>query len=213
MALAASMGLEDVACTKLPRRGFSGWSMGHQEVVHSAVGGITTKKEMIVRLRKGSDAVLGAALPFIVGRDASRLLSSPRRKALGDIERHHRRGRSFHWSVEILERPATPSFMGEFHGGVSWGSFMGEFHGGGLLSGVLDRSVQVVTPTVFAKKGYWGIRILSRLELLFARDLDRPSVLVGPVCTKDVRLDSYCSKAFCSVKFFSPINRMSYIST
>jgi hypothetical protein len=42
------------------------------------------------------------------------------------------------------------------------------------------------------------------------RLLDRPSVLVGPVRTKDVRLDFYCSQAFCSVEFLSPIDRMSY---
>jgi hypothetical protein len=43
--------------------------------------------------------------------------------------------------------------------------------------------------------------------------LDRPSVLVGPVRTKDVQLDFYCSQGLCSVEFFSPIDRMSYIST
>jgi hypothetical protein len=122
MALVASMALEDVICTKLPWRGFSGWLMGCWTVVHSAVGGIMTTPEMIAPLRKGSDVVVGAALPFIVSRDASPVLSTTegtRRYRKAPLERT-----IFPLECRNLGTPGHP-----------------KFHGGGLLPAVLDRSV------------------------------------------------------------------------
>jgi hypothetical protein len=52
-----------------------------------------------------------------------------------------------------------------------------EYHGGGLLPGVLDKSVQIVTPTLFAKPGYWGLRGLSSKEVLLAKDLSEMDAL------------------------------------
>jgi hypothetical protein len=46
-----------------------------------------------------------------------------------------------------------------------------EYHGDGLLPATVDKSVQVSTPTLFAKPGFWGLRSLSSVEILLAKDL------------------------------------------
>jgi hypothetical protein len=40
-----------------------------------------------------------------------------------------------------------------------------------LLPATLDKSVEVSTPTLFAKPGFWGLRSLSSVQLLLAKDL------------------------------------------
>jgi hypothetical protein len=78
-----------------------------------------------------------SALPFMVGRDACTLLP-----VLEGSGRYRR---------APLERTAVPLER------VSLGSNSHpEYHGGGLLSASLEKFVQVVMPTLFAKSGLWG---------------------------------------------------------
>ena len=74
--LSECMGLCDLTSTRRPRRPFTGWTITQQDVLHSAVGGITTALISVVRVHNGSTVVPPAALPYIVGRDASTVLSA-----------------------------------------------------------------------------------------------------------------------------------------
>jgi hypothetical protein len=51
-----------------------------------------------------------------------------------------------------------------------------EYHGGGLLPSPLDKTVQVTTPTLFAKLGFWGLRRLTSEEILLAKDMSEADV-------------------------------------
>jgi hypothetical protein len=51
-----------------------------------------------------------------------------------------------------------------------------EYHGGGLLPAPLDKSVQVTTPTLFAKPGFWGLGGLSNVRILMSKDVPEADV-------------------------------------
>jgi hypothetical protein len=93
-----------------------------------------------------------SSLPYVVSRDASTVLSTM------EGTRRYRRAPD--------TRVAMPL------GCLNLGSLSHpEYHGGGLLPSPLDKTIQVVTPTLFAKPGFWGLRRLTSEEMLLAKDL------------------------------------------
>jgi hypothetical protein len=53
-----------------------------------------------------------------------------------------------------------------------------------LLPSPLDKTIQVATPTLFAKPGFWGLRRLTSEEILLAKDLSETDAekLAWPSC-------------------------------
>jgi hypothetical protein len=152
MSLFSSMSVRRVVGTKRARRGFSGWSSAHIGVPHSQVGGITTHHATMEGFQQTTEALLVEKLPYVVGRDASTVLS------VMEVSRRYRRAPR----VRTVLPLDCVNLGSDSHP---------EYHGGGLLPGMLDKSVQVSTPTLFAKPGYWGLRSLSNVEILLAKDL------------------------------------------
>jgi hypothetical protein len=158
MGLVNGMSIQQVVGTKRGRRGFEGWLANSQEVAHDEVGGITAQKACITGMRKTGEPWEGSDLPFVVGRDASTVLS---------VMEPARRFRQAPANSGII--PLQCRNLGSETHPV--------YHGGGLLPDVLDKSVQIVTPTLFAKPGFWGLRGLSSKEILLAKDLSEIDAL------------------------------------
>jgi hypothetical protein len=152
MSLFSSMSVRRVVGTKRARRGFSGWSSAHIGVPHSQVGGITSHHATMEGFQQTTEALLVEKLPYVVGRDASTVLS------VMEVSQRYRRAPR----VRTVLPLDCVNLGSDSHP---------EYHGGGLLPGMLDKSVQVSTPTLFAKPGYWGLRSLSNVKILLAKDL------------------------------------------
>jgi hypothetical protein len=151
MSLFSSMLVRRVVGTKRARQGFTGWPLAQIGVPHSKVGGISAHHATMEGFQKTTEALLVEKLPYVVGRDASTVLS-----VMEGGQRYRRAPR---------DRTVLPLDC------VHLGSDSHpEYHGGGLLPGMLDKPVQVSTPTLFAKPGYWGLRSLSNVEILLAKD-------------------------------------------
>jgi hypothetical protein len=152
MSLFSSMLARQVVETKRARRGFTGWPSAQIGVPHSEVGGITAHHATMEGFQQTTEALLVEKLLYVVGRDASTVLS------VMEVSRRYRRA------------PCDRTVLTLDCVNLGSGSHP-EYHGGGLLPGMLDKLVQVSTPTLFAKPGYWGLRSLSNVEILLAKDL------------------------------------------
>ena len=135
------------------RRAVPGWSTSTCSVLHSAVGGVTTTVVGVTRLRLGARGVAARPLPFVVGRDASTILSETT---------YCQRFRS-----RPVDRVLVPLRVEE---GVS--GRIRFFHGGGLLPPRPSTSTWVLAPHVRSPAGRWGLRPLTFEEILLAFDFN-----------------------------------------
>jgi hypothetical protein len=154
-------GLSTLVATRVPRRPFHGWLHRTLAVPHSAVGGVTlsalTLYAMTLEERQFHSS---SVLPPCVQRDASTILqvkvsSSQYRPAPSVCHLVPLECRS----LGPVERPY--------------------YHGGGLLPRAVSRKIRVLTPTLFAPLGSWGLRSLSHEEVLLANDW--PSSFISAV--------------------------------
>jgi hypothetical protein len=121
-------------------------------IVHSAVGGVTIK-HVGVTVCSLTPNVFNPVVTGdpVVGRDASTIMGS--------------KGHSLFYRPAPLDIHLTP-LRCEILGNART-PFV---HGGGLLPADVSRKTRVLTPTLFAPKGTWGVRMLSGEELLLAHD-------------------------------------------
>jgi hypothetical protein len=122
MSLFTSMSITQVVSTRRAWRGFAGWKAAEIEVAHSSVGGVSTQKEQLQGFCKTADFFKAETLPYVVGRDASTVLSS-----MEGTRRYRRAPQT---------RTVLPLAC------VNLGSLgHPEYHGGGLLPSPLDKTV------------------------------------------------------------------------
>jgi hypothetical protein len=128
----------------------NGWSGHQQPIHHHLVGGVTTFWSIMTLHHKEHRTY--PDLELEVGRDASTIL--------------HAVNRSFHYRLAPSSRRVVPLAL------VNLGSsFSPVFHGGGLLPGHLSMDTRVLTPTIFQRQGFWGMRTLTWEELLSSLDV------------------------------------------
>jgi hypothetical protein len=149
--MAEGMGVQTLVGTKDARRTFPGWQVACQRVEHLAVGGITSGVVTLTALTRLPSMLAAAALPFVVARDASTVLS-------------------VHPFVSTF-RPIPQDIVVDELRCLNLGT-VGHpyYHGTGLLPVVLNRQVRVLAPALFAPKGLWGLRHLTCNEILVAKD-------------------------------------------
>jgi hypothetical protein len=147
-------GLFTLVGTRVPRRPFPGWLHHTLAVSHADVGGVTLAKLNVyaMTLDEGTLALpLVSSPPPSVQRDASTILQ-----------------------VKVNSsqfRPAPPKCHLVPLECLDLGPVdRPYYHGGGLLPQAISRKVRVITPTLFAPKGQWGLRSLSHEEVLLAND-------------------------------------------
>jgi hypothetical protein len=137
--MSEGMGIQTLVGTKGLRRAFRGWKMASQRVEHAAVGGVTAGVATVTALTRGDTVLTPAALPYVVARDASTVLSV---KPFV---------RTFRANPGPVEGVALVSLNLGTHNHPY-------YHGGGLLPELLDRGVRVLAPALFAPPGQWGLR-------------------------------------------------------
>jgi hypothetical protein len=154
ISLFTSMSITQAAGTQRSWRGFQGWKSCDIKVIHSKVGGVTTQREHLQGFCKTEEAFQAASLPYLVGWDTSTVLSP------------------MEGSCGYSRVPQTRTILPLECGSLGSSSHR-EYHGGGLLPSSLDKTVQVTTPTLFAKPIFWELRQLSSKEILLAKDLTK----------------------------------------
>jgi hypothetical protein len=128
----------------------NGWSGHQQPIHHHLVGGVTTFCSIITLHHK--EHCTYPDLENEVGRDASTI-----RRAVN---------RSFHYRLAPSLGRVVPLAL------VNLGYFSSPvFHGGGLLPGHLSLDTRMLTPTIFQRQGFWGMRTLTWEELLSSLDV------------------------------------------
>jgi hypothetical protein len=50
------------------------------------------------------------------------------------------------------------------------------YHGGGLLPAGVNHSTRVLTPSIYARQGNWGLRALTHEEVLKAKDFSTDGI-------------------------------------
>jgi hypothetical protein len=125
----------------------NGWSGHQQPIHHHLVGGITTFWSIMTLHRKERRTY--PDLTIEIGRDASTIL--------------HAVNRSIHYRLAPPSRRVVPLAV------VNLGSSSSPvFHGGRLLPGHLSLDTRVLTPTIFQRQGFWGMRTLVTWEELLS---------------------------------------------
>eukprot|EP00978_Attheya_sp_CCMP212_P000239 scaffold463_cov46-Attheya_sp.AAC.3 len=146
------LGLTTFVATRGLRRPLPGWVSKSTNILHSSVGGVTIKQvgvtvcsltpNFFCPVPSSNDVVL---------HDASTIMDS--------------KGHSLFYRPAPMDIHLTPLRCETL--GTSSCPFI---HGGGLLPAYVSLKTRVITPTLFAPKGTWGIRRLSGNELLLAHD-------------------------------------------
>jgi hypothetical protein len=152
ISLFTSMSITQAAGTRRSWRCFQSWKLCDIKVIHSEVSGVTTQREHLqgfCKTEEAFQAAQAAPLPYLVGWDASTVLSPMK------------------GSCCYRRAPKTRPIMPLEYVNLGSSSHP-EYHGGGLLPRSLDKTVQVTTPTLFAKPGFWGLHQLSSKEILLA---------------------------------------------
>ena len=151
--LLESVGVRDAITTRGLRRITPGWVSSMTSISHATVGGVTSSVVSVTRVRFGSTVVPGRAVPSVVGRDASTILSSTT------------------YCRRFWARPDARVLVPlrtEF--GVS--GRVRYYHGGGLLPAGASTSTWILAPHVRAPPGRWGLRPLTFEEVLLAHDFN-----------------------------------------
>jgi len=150
--MSQDLGLTTIVSTRGVRRPVPGWLSKSSKILHSDVGGVTIKTVEITvcsltpQIFNSSDT-----RETVVCRDASTIMDSK-----GHSLFHRVAPAEIHLSplrCEVLGTPTCPFI-----------------HGGGLLPSSVSLKTRVITPTLFAPKGTWGVRRLTGTELLLAHD-------------------------------------------
>ena len=162
--VADTVGLTHLLCTRSPRRVPRDWSTGHHtSVSHTLVGGVTQGVVCISCIRRSSQPTLSPSpLPAFASRDASTVLGL----------------KASCWGFRPAPASATVTPLCARSLGTTRESVL--YHGGGWLPYPLHRRVHVLTPSLFAPKGQWGIRTLTQQEILEC--LDWPVALATLDC-------------------------------
>jgi hypothetical protein len=174
--LATSMTLHTVTATLAARRALLGWNSKKVLVSHTRIGGVTEAQPQKHRFdRCASDYKVGSIAPG-PPRDVETVLSS--------------QGGTGHYSTAPVARAVEPLAV------VNLGCNKHPiFHGGGMLPGVLDRGIRVLTPCVYAPQVNWAVRPISYLEALVCKDLSETlaKVLVQLPAASDAILRGFTS--------------------
>ena len=160
LSLLAGVGIHEIFSTARTRsRSFAGWETVPSRILHSSVGGVTLHDSLIIRHSRGSLSGLPLPVPQAMFRDASTVLSQ------AVFARHFR-------------AIPTPPFLNPPRC-VNLGSDVQPFyHGYGWLPARLDSSVRVLLPTLNSPQhgGRWGLRPITRSEILTSLDVPGPFV-------------------------------------
>jgi len=153
-AIALSMNVSRLVCTKGLRRNLMGWNSTSATIKHNNVGGVTTEATTLVCLQAGGLAPGTLVLEGRIQRDASTVLSiMPYSKVFKAAPK------------ELVIIPLEVRTMGE-----STSPMHTIYHGGGLLPSPLDKRVRVCTPGLYCPKGKWVVRQLTLEEVLLSKD-------------------------------------------
>jgi hypothetical protein len=152
LALAADMTLHAVTATLTARRALPGWTSQKVLVSHARIGGVTQAHPRIHRYDR-------CAVDYQVGNIDP---GAPRDVAIVLLAQ----GGTRHYRTAPATRAVEPLAV------VNLGCEKNPiFHGGGLLPGVLDRGIRVLTPCVYAPQGKWAVRPTTYLEALLCKDV------------------------------------------
>jgi hypothetical protein len=155
--LCETMGVHTMICTEGSRRPIKGWAMASQKVLHALVGGVTLGEATLTAFVRGNRKLQPSPLPYMVGRDASTVLSV----------------QPFVSTFRAIPPPRDRASLSCVNLGTESHPF---YHGGGLLPAYLDKRVRVLAPALFAPKGLWGLRHLTSSEVLVAKDFSPSTV-------------------------------------
>jgi hypothetical protein len=153
LSYAERQGIRLILSTDSRRAAPKDWAETKLSLDHAAVGGVTAKTQRILVYHRDCLNLNNLDIETAVPRDASTILfekthASKHRKAPSDA-------RIVPLNVHV-------------HCTDSKGRNV--YHGGGLLPNDLNTRTQVITPYLFAKRGSWGLRGLSKQELCIALD-------------------------------------------
>ena len=147
-----AFGLTTIVATRGLRRSLPGWISKSCNIQHSLVGGVTTK-QVAVTVCSLTPNIFNPTVSSVevCCRDASTIMDSK-----GHCLFHRPAPTDIHLTPLRCESLGT--------------STSPYFHGGGLLPADVSLKTRVITPTLFAPKGTWGVRRLNGEELLLAHD-------------------------------------------
>jgi hypothetical protein len=139
--MADGMGIQTLVSTKGARRTFPGWQVAGRWVEHSAVGGVTSGFVTLTALTRRPCMLQSSALPYVVARDASTVLSVQ--------------------PFVSTSRAIPPIIAANDLRCLNLGTVSHPYyHGAGRLPVVLNRRVRVMATALFAPTGLWGLRHL-----------------------------------------------------
>jgi hypothetical protein len=146
------LGLTTIVATRGLRRPLPGWVSKSITIQHSDVGGVTIKQVGVTVCSLTPNIFSPVASSTeVVMRDASTIMDS--------------KGHSLFYRPAPTDIHLTPLRCETL--GTATCPFI---HGGGLLPADVSTKTRVITPTLFAPKGTWGVRRISGNELLLAHD-------------------------------------------